>query len=138
MRADATLTGGVGGMRTWVALLDRAEALMAEVHPHDASVQRRASNALDSLFRFEHQLAPRARRRAREYVWRRDRPHEPLPEEALRVEWEQCRCPHCRYARLDAARQSAPQAARHQAKQSPTRHMAGRVATADRPSAQVA
>jgi hypothetical protein len=134
MRADANLTAGAGGIRSWVALLDRAETLMAEVRPHDASVQRQASKAIDSLFRFEHQLAPGARRKAREYVWRRDRPNEPLPQEALRAEWEQCRCPHCRYTRLDAARQSARQAKQHQVTPPPTRHTAGRVVTADRPA----
>ena len=97
--AGETPVWGPGAIRRWVGLLDAAEAALARVSPHDPFGQRTAGRQLDSLFVYEHQMTPHARRRAREYVWRRDRADTPLPEEGRRAEWEACRCRVCRYER---------------------------------------
>lgn len=117
-----TPVDGPRAVQHWIALLDRAEALMAgpdPTDPGDPNPQRTASKALDSLVLYEHQLAPSARRQAREQVWLRDHPgrclpttaaHAPnvRPDEPLclcllcREEWEQCRCNACRLARREA------------------------------------
>jgi len=71
---------GPGAIARWVALLDRAEVLQHEHdvdHPHP-TLQRQIARAIDSLFLYEHQMLPGARRDAREYLWQRDR-GEPLP-----------------------------------------------------------
>jgi hypothetical protein len=68
---------------------------MRGVDPNDPFAQRTAARAITSLFLYEHQMSGQARRRAREYVWRRDRPDIPLPEASVRREWERCRCRTC-------------------------------------------
>jgi hypothetical protein len=113
--SGAALEGGAGAVRRWLALYDRATWLMGEPDPHDPRPQRTASKAIDSLFRYEHQMTPRARRNAREALWQRDRPGEPLPTTVphathkgpagchctqCRAGWERCRCTACRLARL--------------------------------------
>ncbi len=95
-----TPTWGNGAVRRWVALLDRAEALMREADPDTAFAQRPASQAIASLFLYEHQMTGLARRRAREYVWRRDRPDKPLPDMAVRQVWEHCLCRNCLVERV--------------------------------------
>jgi hypothetical protein len=90
-----TPTRGTGAIRRWVDLLDRAEALIGDADPEDPFAQRTAGRALASLFLYEHLMTPRARRRAREYVWRRDRRDQPLPEWTSRQEWGRCRCRRC-------------------------------------------
>lgn len=97
VKAGETPVWGMGAVHRWVALLDAAEASMSSASPHDQAAQRSASRQIDALFRYEHQLTPVARRRARELVWRRDRPHTPLPP--IRGEWEACRCGVCAYER---------------------------------------
>jgi hypothetical protein len=80
-----------------MGLLDAAEVAIRSASPHDPVGQRNAGRKLDALFAYEHEMSPVARRRAREAVWQRDRPHEPLPP--IRGEWEACRCRICRYER---------------------------------------
>jgi hypothetical protein len=93
---------GLGAAARWIALLDRAEQLQQEgldsepVHP---TLQRQIARAIDSLFLYEHQMLPAARRQAREYLWQRDRT-EALPPPQNRAEWERCRCRTCLLARL--------------------------------------
>jgi len=92
---------GPGAIARWVALLDRAEALQQEHdadHPHPTH-QRQVARAIDSLFLYEHQMLPAARREAREYLWQRDRA-EPLPPPEVHAEWEWCRCRRCLLARI--------------------------------------
>jgi hypothetical protein len=90
---------GPGAVARWVALLDRAEHLQQDNPSDHPTVQRQIARAIDSLFLYEHQMLPAARREAREYVWRRDRT-ESLPAPQLRTAWEQCRCRTCLLARL--------------------------------------
>ena len=97
---DDTPTWGNGAVRRWVALLDRAEALMRDADPDTPFAQRPASQAIASLFLYEHQMTGRARRRAREYVWRRDRPDVPLPDMTVRQVWEHCLCRNCLVERV--------------------------------------
>ena len=92
---------GPGAIAHWVALLDRADALQ---HEHDAdhprpTLQRQIARAIDSLFLYEHQMLPAARREARESLWQRDRA-EPLPPPDVRAQWEWCRCRRCLLARI--------------------------------------
>jgi len=93
---------GPGAIARWIALLDRAEGM--QQHAHDAdhphpTLQRQIARAIDSLFLYEHQMLPAARRAAREVLWQRDRA-EPLPSEAICAAWVQCRCRRCLLARL--------------------------------------
>jgi hypothetical protein len=94
----ATPTDGTEAVACWVGLLDRAEALMATVDRDNPAVQRTASRALDSLYRYEHEMTPTARWLAREFVWLRDR-DEPLPPEEERERWRRCLCRACRVER---------------------------------------
>lgn len=94
---------GPGAIARWVALLDRAEVLQ---HEHNAdpphlhpTLQRQIARAIDSLFLYEHQMLPAARREARESLWQRDRA-EPLPPPDVRAQWEWCRCRRCLLARI--------------------------------------
>jgi len=97
---------GSATVRQWVALLDQATDLLAESDPEDPHYQRQVvAPAITALYRCEHLLDGASRRQARETVWRRERPREPLPEDATRREWAQCRCSRCRYLRLIAAPQ---------------------------------
>jgi len=127
--AGETSMEGMGTIRRWVVLLDAAEAAMADPSRADPCVQRKAGRLLDALFLYEHQMAPRARRRAREYVWRREHPGQALPPTAThrpgelasegagertpepstepcclcsicRRRWEWCLCRSCRLERL--------------------------------------
>lgn len=115
---------GPSAVARWVALLDRAEELQREADPEHPCAQRQVRRAIDSLFLYEHQLTPKTRRRAREYVWHRDRADDPLPaisahgpqdRPALcrcprcRSEWERCRCPTCRAARCARRAEAAAQ-----------------------------
>lgn len=101
----------------WVRQIDSAETAMYEADPSDPYAQRHASRLLTSLFVLEHQMRPKARRLAREFVWLRDHPGKQLPavaahapdkrpEEPLclcllcREEWAACRCNVCRLTRL--------------------------------------
>ncbi len=93
--AGETPVWGRGAVQRWIALLDAAEAALRAVSPHAPLGQRTAGRTIDALFAYEHQMTPLARRRAREQVWQRDRPSEPLPP--IRGEWEACRCTACRY-----------------------------------------
>src|SRR5258708_39873739 len=110
MRGE-TPTWGEGAMWRWVELLDRAEALMREGDPNDPCAQRTAARAITSLFLYEHQMTGRARRRAREYLWLRDRPDVPLPEAAIRQEWKRCRGRTCFVERVLGRPGIVPQAA---------------------------
>lgn len=102
MRSLPPLRGMAVG---WVRQLDRAEAAIAAATPHDEYAQRNASKLIDSLFAYEHQMPDTQRRKAREYVWLRDKT-EPLPSEEERVEWELCRCRRCKASRVFAAREA--------------------------------
>jgi hypothetical protein len=95
---------GPGAIARWIALLDRAEDLQQHVHDADhphlhPTLQRQIARAIDSLFLYEHQMLPSARRAAREVLWQRDRA-EPLPSEAICAAWAQCRCRRCLLARI--------------------------------------
>ena len=70
--------GGPGAVRRWIALLDAAETAIYQVDPADPVAQRTAGRRIESLFLFEHQMTPEARRLAREAVWRRDHPGKSL------------------------------------------------------------
>jgi hypothetical protein len=110
MRGE-TQSWGDGAVGRWVDLLDRAEALMREGDLNDPCAQRTAARAITSLFLFEHQMTGRARRRAREYMWLRDRPDVPLPQASIRREWKRCRCRICRVERVLGRSGIVPQAA---------------------------
>ena len=89
---------GVRAADRWIALLDQAEQLRG----HPDAYQRKPTSpqvgkAIDSVFAYEHQLTPPTRKLARERLWLRDRPGEPLP--AKRESWVFCRCRECRRAR---------------------------------------
>jgi hypothetical protein len=90
---------GAGAVARWVALLDRAEQLRRDSPSDHPTVERQIARAIESLFLYEHQMLPAARRQARAYLWRRDRT-EPLPPSQQRAEWERCRCRKCLLARL--------------------------------------
>jgi hypothetical protein len=90
---------GSGAVARWVALLDRAEHLRQDSPSDHPTVERQIARAIDSLFRYEHQMVPATRRQAREYLWQRDRA-EPLPPPQQRTEWQRCRCRKCLLARL--------------------------------------
>ena len=96
-QAGETPVWGVGAVQRWVGLLDAAEQAMYSASTNDPTGQRSAGRVIEALFAYEHEMTPLARRHAREHVWRRDRPDEPLP--ASRAEWEACRCRICRYER---------------------------------------
>jgi len=85
---------GEGATARWAALHDRARDLRAALRPGDVVGERQARRAVRSLFLYEHQLTPRARRRARTLLWARDRPGE-APPFAERVRWARCRCAGC-------------------------------------------
>ncbi len=107
---------GPGAVQRWVDLLDAAERGLCWADPHDANAQRTAGRRIESLFLYEHQMTPPARRRARETVWNRHHPGQNLPEALhapdelapapgcvcanCRRRWEQCSCRSCRRARL--------------------------------------
>jgi hypothetical protein len=94
---------GPGAIARWIALLDRAEGMQHKHnadHPHlHPTLQRQIARAIDSLFLYEHQMLPAARREARETLWQRDRA-EPLPPSEARAQWEWCRCRRCLLARI--------------------------------------
>jgi hypothetical protein len=95
---------GPGAIARWIALLDRAEDMQQHAHdaehPHlHSTLQRQIARAIDSLFLYEHQMLPAARREARESLWQRDRA-EPLPPSDVRAQWEWCRCRRCLLARI--------------------------------------
>ena len=71
---------GPGAVQRWVDLLDAAERGLCWADPHDANAQRTAGRRIESLFLYEHQMTPPARRRARETVWSRHHPGQYLPE----------------------------------------------------------
>jgi hypothetical protein len=97
---------GPAAVYQWVILLDQVTGLLAEYDPEDPHYQRQVvAPAIATLYRCEHLLDGASRRQVRETIWRRDRPREPLPQEATRREWAQCRCSHCRYLRLVGASQ---------------------------------
>lgn len=99
LHTGATPTDGTDAITTWVALLDRAEVAMHSGDLDDPCVQRNASRLLDSVYLYEHQMAPAARRLAREFVWVRDH-DEPLPLPTERLHWERCLCRGCLVERL--------------------------------------
>src|SRR5262245_19806773 len=86
---------GAGAIARWMGLYDRAEQLRraAALH-HDPCVRREVRKAIESLFLYEHQMLPHARRQARERLWLRDHAS-PLPPEATREKWTLCRCQPC-------------------------------------------
>ena len=108
---------GMYAARNWVRLLDRAETLFAKVsadlesRPERIDWWRQVSAAFTSVTAYEHQLTPTTRRLAREVVWRRAHPDEPLPlyepptregpepGAVYRRAWERCQCTTCRLAR---------------------------------------
>lgn len=92
-------TDGTEAITTWVALLDRAETAMQSGDQDDLYVQRTASRLLDSVYLYEHQMLPEARRLAREFVWLRDH-DEPLPPASERRHWERCLCCGCLVERV--------------------------------------
>jgi hypothetical protein len=116
---------GRAAVRRWVKLLDRAEVALREADPNDPCAHRNAHRLLDSLLLYEHQLTPQTRRQAREYVWRRDHPDEPLPTQPAhlpgegpperlcycplcRTTWEACGCRSCRLRRLRGTHALSP------------------------------
>jgi hypothetical protein len=105
---------GPGAVRRWIALFDQANHLVAAAAraPHPVA-QRRKQRATVSLVRYEHLLPATTRRTAREALWRRDRPGEPLPASAVRAAWEHCRCLPCRRRRGAGAASPAPAAPPH-------------------------
>ena len=76
----------------WIALLDVAEEVRAAASPLDPVGMRKGSQAIDSLFLFEHTLTATERRLARTLLWQRDH-LDPLPEDT--TAWERCRCRRC-------------------------------------------
>ncbi len=98
-KRQMTPTDGTEAIATWAALLDRAETAMQSGDLDDPYAQRTASRLLDSVYLFEHQMSPEARRLAREFVWLRDH-DEPLPPVAERLHWERCLCRGCLVERV--------------------------------------
>lgn len=101
-----TPEAGPGAIARWIALLDQAETIRRTANPRHPTAQQQVSRAIDSLLLYEHQMVPHTRQTARERLWRRDRPNEPLPKD--RQEWERCRCMPCVQAR-GLARLPAPE-----------------------------
>src|SRR5215470_16579757 len=56
---------GQGAVTRWLALHDCARQLRAALQPWDGVGTRQAQRAIRSLFLYEHQLTPKARRQAR-------------------------------------------------------------------------
>ncbi len=83
---DETPVAGRVAARNWVALMERAEALFADVSADQTTTPskrpdlwRTVKAAFDSVYLYEHQLAPHNRRLARELAWRRAHPDRLLP-----------------------------------------------------------
>ena len=96
----------------WLNLLDDAERLSSISGYVHATAQRQTKLTLDTMMSHEHQMPAATRRIAREIAWRHNHPDQPLPDSRAhdaedqpchcalcRVEWEQCRCSHCRFVR---------------------------------------
>jgi len=85
---------GTGAIARWMGLYDRAEQLRRTAAQQDPCVRRQVLKAIESLFLYEHQMLPHARRQARERLWLRDQTT-PLPPEGTREEWGLCHCRPC-------------------------------------------
>jgi hypothetical protein len=98
---EETPLDGPGALEDWLGLVDHAQALQAQalaatpVHP---VLERTARRALRSVLLYEHQITPRARRQARQALWRRQHTGS-LPSLEVLLKWEQCQCLPCQQAR---------------------------------------
>lgn len=91
---------GRGAIARWLALFDQAARLQAGGYDRP-DTSRAVARAIDSLFAYEHQITPDARRIARETLWRRERSSSLPPDRSW---WAECRCRACA---LDRARLAA-------------------------------
>jgi hypothetical protein len=98
---EETPLDGPGAVANWLGLVDHAQALQAEalapklLHP---VLEQQARRALRSVLLYEHQITPRARRQARQSLWRRQDTG-PLPPLEVLLKWERCQCLPCQQAR---------------------------------------
>jgi hypothetical protein len=98
---EGTPLDAPGAVAYWLGLVDRAQALQAQAlaaNPLHPVLERTARRALRSVLLYEHQITPRARRQARQTLWRRQHTG-PLPSLEVLLRWEQCQCLPCRQAR---------------------------------------
>ena len=87
----------------WVALVDQLEAAQESTSAHDPTAERSITPLVDAMEAGLHALQPDERVWAREYLWLRDHPNEPLPPAAERAWWRACPCRLCRLDRRRAA-----------------------------------
>ena len=97
---EETPVDGPGAVENWLGLVDHAQALQAQAlaaSPLHPVLERTARRALRSVLLYEHQITPRARRQARQTLWRRQHTG-PLPPIEVLLKWEQCHCLPCQQA----------------------------------------
>ncbi len=87
----------------WVGLVDQLEAAHAATSAHDPTAERSVTPLVDAMEAGLHALQPDECVWAREYLWLRDHPDEPLPPAGDRAWWRACPCRHCRLDRRRAA-----------------------------------
>jgi len=97
---EETPVDGPGAVENWLGLVVHAQVLQAQalaVNPLHPVLERTARRALRSVLLYEHQITPRARRQARQTLWRRQHTG-PLPALEVLPKWERCQCPQCQQA----------------------------------------
>jgi hypothetical protein len=117
---EETPIDGPGAVAYWLGLVDRAQALQAQAldaNPLHPVLERTARRALRSVLLYEHQITPRARRQARQTLWRRQHTG-PLPPLEVLLKWERCQCLPCQQARALAPEGEATSALAAVAEQS--------------------
>lgn len=87
----------------WVHLVDQLEAAHAATSAHDPTSERSVTALVDAMYAGLHALQPEERVWARECLWLRDHPDEPLPPAADCAWWSECPCRLCRFDRRRAA-----------------------------------
>lgn len=98
---EETPADGPGAAENWLGLVDHAQALQAQApaaQPLHPVLEHQARRALRSVLLYEHQITPRARRQARQALWRRQHTG-PLPPLEVLLTWERCQCLPCQRAR---------------------------------------
>lgn len=89
-----TPTDGEEAAERWLDLHDHAVELRAKMCPSDVVQTKNVRRALRSVWLYEHQITPKARRLARLTLWSRTHSG-PLPPFSVRVRWGQCQCARC-------------------------------------------
>jgi hypothetical protein len=98
---EETPLDGPGAVTNWLGLVDHAQTVQAQAlaaSPLHPVLERQVCRALGSVLLYEHQITPRARRQARQTLWRRQHAG-PLPLLEVLLKWEKCQCLPCQHAR---------------------------------------